>query len=42
MNPDLPQHMKAIEIPEPGGPDVLKIGRRNLPTPGDGEVLIKN
>jgi putative PIG3 family NAD(P)H quinone oxidoreductase len=33
--------MKAIEIPEPGGPDVLKIGRYNVPTPEEGEVLIK-
>lgn len=41
MNTDLPQYMKAIEIPEPGGPDVLKIGRYNVPTPEEGEVLIK-
>ena len=41
MNTDLPQYMKAVEISEPGGPDVLKIGQRNVPTSEEGEVLIK-
>ncbi len=31
----------AIEITEPGGPDVLKPGSRPMPLPGAGEVLIK-
>lgn len=33
--------MKAIEISEPGGPDVLKLVDRPDPTPGPGEVLIQ-
>ena len=37
----LPARMKAIEIAQPGGPDVLKPGERPLPVPAQGEVLIK-
>jgi NADPH2:quinone reductase len=37
----LPATMTAIEITEPGGPDVLKPGSRPMPLPGAGEVLIK-
>lgn len=33
--------MQAIEIREPGGPDVLHAAQRPIPTPGDDEVLIK-
>jgi NADPH2:quinone reductase len=33
--------MKAIEISEPGGPDVLKLVERPDPVPGPGEVLIQ-
>jgi NADPH2:quinone reductase len=33
--------MKAIEISEPGGPEVLKLADRPDPTPGPGEVLIQ-
>jgi NADPH:quinone reductase len=33
--------MKAIEITEFGAPEVLKLGVRPMPEPGDGEVLIK-
>ncbi|GHF20241.1 NAD(P)H quinone oxidoreductase [Kordiimonas sediminis] len=33
--------MKAVEIEKPGGPEVLKVCDRPVPTPGDGEVLIK-
>ncbi len=33
--------MTAIEIREPGGPDVLTPARRALPTPGDGDALIR-
>jgi putative PIG3 family NAD(P)H quinone oxidoreductase len=32
--------MVAVEISEPGGPEVLVAGRRPLPAPGPGEVLI--
>lgn len=37
----VPDTMMAIEITEHGGPEVLKPGRRPVPAPGDGEVLIK-
>lgn len=33
--------MRAIEISEPGGPDVLRLTERPLPVPGYGEVRIK-
>src|SRR6185503_20284339 len=33
--------MKAVEITQPGGPEVLKPAARPLPAPGAGEVLIK-
>jgi NADPH2:quinone reductase len=33
--------MQAIEITHPGGPDVLQLTSRPIPTPGAGEVLIK-
>lgn len=33
--------MRAIEIPEPGGPDALVVGTRPIPVPGPGELLIK-
>ncbi len=32
--------MRAVEISQPGGPDVLRIAERPRPTPGPGEVLI--
>lgn len=38
---DIPATMTAIEITESGGPEVLKPGARDVPTPGEGEVLIK-
>jgi NADPH:quinone reductase len=37
----LPATMTAIEITEPGGPDVLRPVSRPMPLPGAGEVLIK-
>jgi NADPH2:quinone reductase len=37
----LPARMKAIEIASPGGPEVLRLGERPVPAPGQGEVLIK-
>ncbi|RJY10325.1 NAD(P)H-quinone oxidoreductase [Aurantiacibacter aquimixticola] len=33
--------MRAVEIAEPGGPDVLRCVDRDLPRPGPGEVLIR-
>jgi NADPH:quinone reductase len=33
--------MHAIEIVEPGGPDVLRFVQRDVPVPGDGEVLVR-
>ena len=37
----LPETMTAIDISEPGGPEVLVPATRPLPRPGLGEVLIK-
>jgi NADPH2:quinone reductase len=37
----LPARMKAVEIAAPGGPDVLRLGERPVPAPGQGEVLVK-
>jgi len=36
-----PATMKAIVIHEPGGPEVLKLETRPIPTPKQGEVLIR-
>ena len=36
-----PTEMTAIEIAEPGGPEVLRPARRPVPEPGLGEVLIE-
>jgi putative PIG3 family NAD(P)H quinone oxidoreductase len=33
--------MRVVEISEFGGPDVLRIAHRDVPSPGAGEVLIK-
>jgi len=33
--------MRVIEVPQPGGPDAMLPGRRSIPTPKPGEVLIK-
>ncbi len=35
------QHMQAIEITQPGGPEVLKPTQRPVPMPKPNEVLIK-
>jgi putative PIG3 family NAD(P)H quinone oxidoreductase len=37
----LPQSMTAIAIREPGGPDVLVARELPVPTPGEGEILVK-
>ena len=36
-----PDTMSVVDIAEPGGPEVLKLGSRPTPQPGYGEVLIK-
>ena len=41
MTTNIPTEMTVIEITEPGGPEALKPGTRPVPTPGDGEVLVK-
>lgn len=35
------QTMRAVEITEPGGPDVLKITERPVPEAGNGQIVIK-
>lgn len=35
------QMMRAVEITEPGGPDVLKITERPMPEAGNGQIVIK-
>ena len=37
----LPETMNVIEVAAPGGPDALRPGKRPLPKPGPGEVLVK-
>ena len=41
MSEQIPSTMRAIEITEPGGPEVLGVGERPVPEPGEEEVLIK-
>ena len=41
MNARIPPTMAAIEIPAPGGPEVLRLTRRTTPVPGPGEALIQ-
>jgi len=41
MTARLPETMTAVEIREPGGPEVLAAGKRPVPKPGPGEVLIR-
>ena len=37
----LPHEMDVIEIAEAGGPEVLKLTRRPVPAPGQGQILIR-
>src|SRR3977135_4316137 len=37
----IPKTMRAGEITQPGGPEVLRIGTRPVPQPKPGEVLIR-
>lgn len=41
MTSALPADMAVIEISKPGGPEVLTPGRRPVPQPGKGEVLVE-
>ncbi|MDX1576586.1 MAG: alcohol dehydrogenase catalytic domain-containing protein, partial [Kiloniellales bacterium] len=41
MTAEIPERMTAIEIREPGGPEVLVPGEMAVPAPGPEEVLIK-
>lgn len=41
MTDTLPDSMTAIEIAEPGGPEVLRPVMRPVPRPGPGEILVK-
>lgn len=38
---NLPQHMKVVDVPQPGGPEALVLTERPVPEPGRGEVLIR-
>jgi NADPH2:quinone reductase len=37
----LPKDMLAIKIGKPGGPDALGLTEIAVPTPGEGEILVK-
>jgi NADPH2:quinone reductase len=37
----IPKRMKAVRIREPGGPEVLEATEIDVPTPGEGEVLVR-
>lgn len=37
----IPTHMRAIEMAQPGGPEVLQICQRQVPVPAQKEVLIR-
>jgi len=37
----LPKNMRAVEISQPGGPEVLKVTERPVPAPKASEILIK-
>jgi len=39
--PNLPSEMTCVAIPAYGGPEVLRLEKRALPVPGDGEVLVR-
>ena len=39
--PLIPSDMPVIEIAAPGGAEQLRLSRRPVPVPGDGEVLIR-
>lgn len=37
----IPSSMQAVEISRPGGPEVLRVTQRSVPTPGPQDVLIR-
>ncbi len=37
----VPREMMAVEIAAPGGPEQLRMARRPMPQPGEGEVLVR-
>ncbi|MCG6901678.1 MAG: NAD(P)H-quinone oxidoreductase [Rhodobacter sp.] len=37
----VPSQMTAVEISEPGGPEVLRAATRDVPVPGHGQILIR-
>src|SRR5712664_4776070 len=39
--PSVPLEMTVIEIAAPGGPEQLKVAKRPVPVPKDGEVLVR-
>jgi NADPH2:quinone reductase len=41
MSETLPDSMTVVEITQPGGPDVLTLGQRAVPSPQPTEVLVK-
>lgn len=41
LTKNIPQSMQVTQISEPGGPEVLQPATRPVPTPGEGEVLVK-
>ena len=41
MHSTLPGTMRAVEISQPGGPEMLVVAQRPVPAPSAGEVLIK-
>lgn len=40
-NAPLPDTMKAIEISQPGAPEVLVVAERPVPVPQAGQLLVK-
>lgn len=41
MTLPIPDSMPVVEMTGPGGPEVLRLGRRPVPEPGPGEILIR-
>lgn len=41
MSPSLPAAMRYVKIARPGGPEVLELDEMKVPSPGQGELLIK-
>ena len=36
----MPATMNVVEVREPGGPEMLRLGTRPTPQPGYGEILV--